>query len=157
MRKIFIALIFITNIGFAGDLKSFDKIKSEFQNDGDLARVGYIFNRCASLQLVNSALLSRGGSNAAAERFKKGALDYIELSETIEKSIDDNRKVKRSNKDRLKSINISLLAISQEYQALTNKNYAKSGNYFIDDDQLMSEIEICQNPNKLVEWMTEDK
>lgn len=157
MKKIFIVVAFFTNIGFAGDLKSFDEIKREFQNDGDLARVGYIFNRCASLQLVNSALLSRGGSGPAAERFKKGALEYIELSETIEKSIDDSRKVKRSNKDRLKSVNISLLAISQEYQTLVNRNYAKSGNYFIDDDQLMSEIQICQNPTKLVEWMTEGK
>jgi hypothetical protein len=152
-KYISFAILFLINISYAADLKPFGVIKNEYLKDSDLARVSYLFNRCASLHLVNSALALKGGDASTSESFRKGAISYMELSDMVEKSIDEKRKVNKTDKERAKSIGISVKNISEEYQIRMNKNYAVNGNYITDDPDLMREAELCQDSNKLIEWL----
>lgn len=154
MRYLFFIIFSIfTNFVDAKDIKSFNEIKREFKQDGDMSRISYIFSRCASLSLVNASLVSRGGDEKTSSQFQKSAVQYMELSDLVEQDIDKNRKVARSDKDRAKSIGISITEISNLYQARLNSNYARTGNYIIEDENIKEEIEKCRDPNKLVEWI----
>lgn len=148
-------LIFLVfcSLANAQELKSFNQIKLDFKEDRDKSRLSYLFARCASLNLVNSALASRGGSKTTADKFQEAAVQYMEFSDLIEQEVDKSRRVIRSDKERANSVNISVNEIVKIYQARMNSNYARSGNYIIEDVGLKSEIEKCQNPNKLIEWV----
>lgn len=156
MKYIFFALVLAcAGLVNAQDIKSFNEIKREFKQDGDKSRLSYLFSRCASLNLVNAALSSRGGSEETSSRFQKAAVTYMQFSDLVESEVDRNRKVTRSDRERAKSIDISVTEIAKIYQARMNNNYAKTGNYIIEDEGLKDEIEKCRDPNKLVEWVLE--
>lgn len=134
----------------AVELKTFEAIKRDFAGSGDLSYVVYVLNRCAALHLTAGLAISSSFEDSNAKRLLKSSEGYYELSSAVMEELDKNRSNKRTEAERRKSAMSAIEKIAKVYAERASKNYALSGNYFIDDPQLAFEVEKCGDQTKLI-------
>jgi hypothetical protein len=128
----------------AGELATFDEVRTQYKNYRDPTRLSYLFNRCAALQLNVSALLERKGQKQGAQDFENLAQHYMVLSEANEREIDKKRGMK--SKDTMKIVQRSVATVADVYSKRMKANYAQRRDYVIGDAQLESELAECNLP-----------
>ena len=128
----------------AGELATFDEVRTQYKNYRDPTRLSYLFNRCAALQLNVSALLERKNQKQGAHDFESLAQHYMILSEANEREIDKKRGMK--SKDTMKTVQRSVANVADVYSKRMKANYAQRHDYIIGDTQLESELAECNLP-----------
>lgn len=147
-----IAIIFYTIVSTAQDFKPIKPILENGIKKHDNTQVAYALKRCITLNLVmGNWMEEKGGENLknVAKNFFEQALLLKELSFEIENGIEKSRKTKISTRDELEVILLSTVKnITPLYVDRLTKNYALSGSYFDNDEQLKEEIFICADFQK---------
>lgn len=138
---------------FGGELKSLQILKHEFHSTNDQTKVYYILCRCSALNLTLGALLSKTSPDISNGNLINKAADYLKLANMIRRDIELDRGVKKRDDERVIDSNNIINGIGSIYAKTMNENYAKSGNYFSDDKELMAEIGICKDLEKTVQWL----
>lgn len=153
MKSLFTLLLILCCLNStAQDLKPLKPILDSGVINSDNPQLAYAMKRCITLNLVmGNWMQEKGGERMknAVDNFFTQAQILKEVSFEIENKIEKERKVKISSKNDLeKSLLSSVKLISPMYVDRLAKNYAASGSYFDNDEQLKEEISICADFQK---------
>jgi hypothetical protein len=153
MKSLFALLaIFCCLNSTAQELKPLKPILDSGVINSDNPQLAYAMKRCITLNLVmGNWMQEKGGERMknAVDNFFIQAQLLKEVSFDIENKIEKERKVKITNKNDLeKSLISSIKLITPMYIDRLTKNYAASGSYFDNDEQLKEEIFICADFQK---------
>ena len=139
--------------GFNGhasqDLPSFDRVRQQYKESNDLTRVSYLYRRCAALQLNVAALLMKRKQAKAAKDYENLANHYMLLSESVDGQVDQKRGVKTQQS--MKTIELSVKYIAQQYEVRMKANHAKRREYVAGDAVLEAELAECSKPESLIQ------
>ena len=151
MRDFTAACILLASIQsvLAVELVSFEQIKEQFKRTKDETRITYLLNRCAALQLNVSALALKGGDEEVSKKYRMSAQLYMQLAAAVDEATDKKRGVKKS--DTSKNVQITVTNMASLYSQKLNDNYAKSGDYIINDKELKNELEDCTDHEKFIQ------
>ena len=153
MKSLFALLaIFCCLNSTAQELKPLKPILDSGVINSDNPQLAYAMKRCITLNLVmGNWMQEKGGERMknAVDNFFIQAQLLKEVSFDIENKIEKERKVKITNKNDLeKNLISSIKLITPMYIDRLTKNYAASGSYFDNDEQLKEEIFICADFQK---------
>ena len=136
------------------ELVPLDSVIRVWKTDGDINRLTYVFVRCSSLNTVASALLMQNHQKNTSDQFLQIASHYFDLALATSKTVDETRSERaaerKSDNQLIKELRVSLKLVYEMYESRMKKNYAASGNYFLSDEFLKREIELCKDPIKMV-------
>ena len=149
---LFLCLYIFCNLLQAQELKPLKPILDSGVINSDNPQLAYAMKRCITLNLVmGNWMQEKGGERMknAVDNFFIQAQLLKEVSFDIENKIEKERKVKITNKNDLeKSLISSIKLITPMYVDRLTKNYAASGSYFDNDEQLKEETFICADFQK---------
>jgi hypothetical protein len=145
---------FSLETAYAAEMKSLEKIRSEFRATTDYSKAEYAVCRCAALKISVGGLLTKAKQDKVAERYIKDGTAYIEIAILVhEKRFPGTASAKDSS---LTFIPKSVELIVDQYAKRMTSNWTKTGDYFSEDLDLMDELKLCREPEDFVKWLLGD-
>lgn len=147
-------LLFVSSLGLAQTpMVSFDELRARYKAHNDWATLEYVFVRCAALHSIMSAFATNAGQDTAANAYANAGAMSIEFALVMHKLKLQERGLERNAQDVTRGITETTSDIALEYNQLLRKNMARTGNYFDGNEQVKSELPLCNDPARLFTWM----
>lgn len=132
---------------------SFDELRARYKAHNDWATLEYVFVRCAALQSIMAALATKAGQENAAKAYTTAVGTSIEFAVVLHNLKSKERGLEDNVQNVTRGITETASDVAQEYNQLLRKNMARTGTYFDGNEQVQSELPLCNDPTQLVTWM----
>lgn len=149
-QKLFLSFIFFCLLPIAGmaqekpKLVSLEKLAKKYENTADLTYQIIIYQRCAALYATVASV-----SLKTNEPMQSTYFDLTQTALTYALAFSLQQSLERGGKPDVGMVNAQVnqnfSALADQYIDWFNVNWLQNGNYFEDDEELASELPICQS------------